>query len=424
MSFQQGLSGLNASSKNLEIIGNNIANANTYGTKVSRAEFSDVYAAALNGAGTNAVGIGTNLSTVAQQFTQGSITSTDNPMDLAISGPGFFQMTDGRNPITYTRNGQFKVDREGYIVNNAQLQLMGYAVDERGVVQPGQAVPLQLPTAGVAPAATAEIALEMNLNSQLPVTLPAAGGINFSDADTYNNATSLTAYDLQGRTVALTYYFQKTSEDSASGVATWDVYATANGTAIPDPAAPAPITTLTFPSDGSAPTAPVGAVSFDIPGTTTSTGGLTLPITGVQLDLSMVTQFGRPFGVTNMTQDGYAAGMLTAIAVEGNGVITARYSNGQSRPAGQIEVANFRNPQGLQPIGDNGWARTFASGDPVAGVPGDGNLGVLESGKLEESNIDLTGELVSMITAQRIYQANAQTIKTQDQVLQTLVNLR
>ncbi len=142
------------------------------------------------------------------------------------------------------------------------------------------------------------------------------------------------------------------------------------------------------------------------------------------LDLSAATQFGSPFGVTDMTQDGYSAGLLTAIAVEPNGIITARYSNGQSRPAGQIEVANFRNPQGLQPIGDNAWARTFASGDPVFGVPGDGNLGNLQSGALEESNIDLTGELVNMITAQRTYQANAQTIKTQDQILQTLVNLR
>jgi flagellar hook protein FlgE len=142
------------------------------------------------------------------------------------------------------------------------------------------------------------------------------------------------------------------------------------------------------------------------------------------LDVDSTTQFGSAFGVTNMQQDGFTAGLLTAIAIENNGIVTARYSNGQSRPAGQIEVATFRNPQGLQPIGDNAWARTYASGEPVAGVPGDGNLGALQAGALEESNIDLTGELVAMITAQRIYQANAQTIKTQDQVLQTLVNLR
>jgi len=161
-----------------------------------------------------------------------------------------------------------------------------------------------------------------------------------------------------------------------------------------------------------------------VPITTNANGANTLPILGVLLNVRSATQFGSAFGVTDMQQDGFSAGQLTAIAVEPNGIITARYSNGQSRPAGQVEVANFRNPQGLQPVGDNAWARTYASGDPVMGVPGDGNLGVLQSGALEESNIDLTGELVNMITAQRIYQANAQTIKTQDQVLQTLVNLR
>ncbi len=420
MSFQQGLSGLNASSKNLEVIGNNIANANTYGSKVARAEFADVYAAALNGAGTNTVGIGTRLASVAQQFTQGSISTTENPMDLAINGAGFFQLTDGRSPTTFSRNGQFKVDRDGYIVNGNQQRLMGYAADDRGVIQPGQSVALQLPTAGVAPSASTEVEVEMNLDSRLAVTAPAAGApIDFNDSDTYNNATSLTVYDLQGQQVALTYYFQKSAADS------WNVFATANGQPLLDGAGSlVPITTITFPVDGSAPSAPVGPVAFDIPATPTTNGGNTIPLTGVTLDVSAATQFGSPFGVTDLTQDGYAAGLLTSIAVEPNGIITARYSNGQSRPAGQIEVANFRNPQGLQPIGDNAWSRTFASGDPVFGIPGDGSLGNLQSGALEESNIDLTGELVNMITAQRTYQANAQTIKTQDQVLQTLVNLR
>jgi flagellar hook protein FlgE len=420
MSFQQGLSGLNATSKNLQVIGNNIANANTFGTKVSRAEFSDMYAAALNGAGTNNIGIGTNLASVAQQFTQGNIKTTENPMDLSINGAGFFQVGDGSSPVTYTRNGQFKVDRDGFIVNNARLQLMGYAADGQGQIQPGLAVPLQLPTGGVAPTSTTRMAFELNLDSRARVTVPAGGAaVDFNDADTYNNATSLTVYDVQGREVALTYYFQK------SGDETWNVFATANGVSVAGTTAdPLPVTTITFALDGSGPTDPTGPVTLDIPATTTSSGSSTLPITGVQLNLSDATQFGSPFGVTDVEQDGFSAGQLTAIAIEANGIIVARYSNGQSRPAGQIEIANFRNPQGLQPMGDNQWARTFASGDAVVGVPGDGNLGVLQAGALEESNIDLTGELVQMITAQRTYQANAQTIKTQDQVLQTLVNLR
>ena len=420
MGFQQGLSGLNVTSKNLQVIGNNVANANTFGTKVARGEFSDMYAAALNGAGASAIGIGANLASVAQQFTQGNIKTTENPMDLSINGAGFFQLTDGKSPVTYTRNGQFKVDRDGFIVNNSLQQLMGYPADGTGQIQPGLAVPLQLPSAGVAPAATSEISITMNLDARLGVTLPAAGAqIDFSDADTYNNATSQTVYDDKGIGVALTYYFQKAANDS------WNVYATANGTTLNGVAgAPLPVTTIDFAPSGSTLTAPIGPVSINVPATVNAAGASTLPINGVMLNVSGATQYGSAYGVTDMTQNGFAAGQLTAITVESNGVITARYSNGQSQPAGQIEVANFRNPQGLQPIGDNAWSRTFASGDPLMGVPGDGNLGVLQAGALEESNIDLTGELVNMITAQRIYQANAQTIKTEDQILQTLVNLR
>ena len=420
MSFQQGLSGLNATSKNLDVIGNNIANANTYGSKVARAEFSDVYAAALTGSGASPIGIGTNLASVSQQFTQGNITTTQNALDLAINGAGFFQVTDGKSPVSYTRNGQFKVDREGYVVNNSLQRLMGYPADALGQIQPGQAVALQLPTGGIDPNATSEIELEMNLDSRQGATLPAvAPQINFSDADTYNNATSLTVFDAKGQEVALTYYFQKAAND------TWNVYATANGGTIAGVAgAPLPVATIQFAADGSGPIAPVGPVPFDIPASTNAAGAETMAIPGVQLNISGATQYGSSFGVTNMRQDGFSAGQLNAIAIEPNGILSARYSNGQSRPAGQIEIATFRNPQGLQPIGDNGWARSYASGDPVVGVPGDGNLGVLQAGALEESNVDLTGELVSMIVAQRIYQANAQTIKTQDQVLQTLVNLR
>jgi flagellar hook protein FlgE len=420
MSFQQGLSGLNATSKNLDVIGNNIANANTYGSKVARAEFSDVYAAALSGSGVSPVGIGTNLVAVAQQFTQGNITTTQNALDLAINGAGFFQVTDGKSPVTYSRNGQFKVDREGYVVNNAAQRLMGYPADSLGQIQPGQAVALQLPTGGIEPNATTGIELEMNLDSRQGATVPAvAPAIVFSDADTYNNATSLTVYDAKGQEVAVTYYFQKDSTD------TWNVFGTANGTTIGGtPAAPAPIATLQFAADGASLISPVGPVTFDIPASVNAAGAETTAIPGIELDMSNATQFGSAFGVTNMVQDGFSAGQLNAIAIEPNGIVSARYSNGQSRPAGQIEIATFRNPQGLQPIGDNAWARSFASGDPVVGVPGEGNLGVLQAGALEESNVDLTGELVSMIVAQRVYQANAQTIKTQDQVLQTLVNLR
>jgi flagellar hook protein FlgE len=151
---------------------------------------------------------------------------------------------------------------------------------------------------------------------------------------------------------------------------------------------------------------------------------VTVPITGIALDVSGATQYGSAFGVTALNQNGYAAGSLTGVSFEANGVVTATYSNGQTKPAGQVEMATFANPQGLEPVGGNSWLQTAASGGPVTGVPGAGNLGVLQAGALEESNVDLTAELVNMITAQRDYQANAQTIKTEDQIMQTIVNLR
>ena len=421
MSFQQGLSGLNASSKNLEVIGNNIANTNTFGAKSSRAEFADMYANALSGTGGNSIGIGVNLAAVSQQFTQGNISTTDNPMDLAINGSGFFQLTDGTSATVYSRNGQLKVDRDGYVVNNAGLKLMGYPADGSGTIQPGLATALQMPTAGITPNATTQMQLEFNVDSRAAATAPAAlPMIDVTDPGTYNSATTMSVYDAKGQDVAVTYYFQKSATD------TWNVYITANGTPLAtdvngDPAAS---TTITFPANGGTPTAPVGSVTLNIPASTNAAGAQTEPITGVALDLSGATQYGAGFAVTDLRQDGYAPGQLTGVQVESNGIIMAQYSNGQTKPAGQIELATFRNPQGLHPNGGNAWSRTFASGDPIAGIPGDGNLGVLQAGALEESNVDLTAELVNMITAQRVYQANAQTIKTQDQVLQTLVNLR
>jgi flagellar hook protein FlgE len=320
----------------------------------------------------------------------------------------------------YTRNGQFKIDRDGYIVNNQAQKLLGYPADGQGTIQPGQARPIQLPTAGIDPRATDSIDMELNLDARAAATLPSSGDrIDFDDPTTYNNATSVTVYDAKGQDVALTYYFQKSGTDQ------WNVYVTANGApiSVDGSGVPQPSTTLDFPSNGGNPTSG-GTLTLDIPAGTRPGGGATLPITGIQLDLGSATQYGATFGVTDLSQSGYAPGQLSGIHIEGNGVVMARYSNGQSKPAGQLELANFRNPQGLQPVGGNAWASTYASGDPVVGAAGDGNFGVLQSGSLEESNTDMTGELVNMITAQRAYQANAQTIKTQDAVLQTLVNLR
>ena len=422
MGFQQGLSGLSAASKNLEVIGNNVANANTYGEKSSRAEFADMYAGAMSGSSGNNIqaGIGVQVATVAQQFNQGNITPTGNPLDLAINGSGFFQTQDASNQTQYTRNGQFKVSSVGTIINDQGNKLLGYPADAAGNIVPGAAKPLQLPTGGIDPQQTTKSTMELNLDAREGVTTPASGpSIDFTNQKTYNNATSVTMYDAKGQDVAVSYYFQKTGTDA------FDVYATANGTTVGgSPGSPAPIASLQFSSDGSTLISPSGPITLDIPASSNAAGAATLPITGIALDVSGATEFGSNFGVTNMTQDGYTAGSLLGVSVDNNGKLIAQYSNGQTKAAGQVELATFRNDQGLSAIGGNAWKATNASGTPTVGVPGDGNFGICNSGSLEESNVDLTAELVSMITAQRDYQANAQTIKTMDQAMQTLVNLR
>ena len=468
MSFQQGLSGLNASSRNLEVIGNNIANANTIGAKASRAEFADLYSTSFTGGTINSPGIGVNPGIVSQQFTPGSISTSGNATDLAINGGGFFQVTDGQSPTQYTRNGQFKLDKEGFVVNNQGMKLMGYAANASGQILPGTASALQLPSAGVDPSASTTSVLDLNLDSRAAPTTtvtPAENAkIDITDPKTYNSATSTTAYDIKGQPVTVTYYFQKVTTD------TWNVYATANGKPINgmDPADPtatppvlgeqvtdmAPIATITFPSNGSSPistttpivgkivpytysgpyTSPTQNVETEevdgkfslptIPTVPLSTGGMSEAIDPMTFNLSGFTQYGANFGVTKTDVDGNSPGKLTGITFEDNGIVPARYSNGKTKSAGQLELATFRNPNGLQPMGGNAWSMTSSSGDPVRNVPGEGNLGSIQSGALEESNVDLTVELVNMMTAQRMYQANAQTIKTQDQIMSTLVNMR
>jgi flagellar hook protein FlgE len=446
MTTQQALSGLNASAKNLEVIGNNIANSGTAGFKMSRTEFADMYAASLNGAGANATGIGVQVAAVAQQFTQGNVTATDNPMDLAINGDGFFQVGDGLAPPSYTRNGQFKVVQgqgadsdKRFIADNNGLYLLGIPANQ---TTPGR---LSLPTGRIPAQPTTEITLELNLQADVKVLsspINVAADLNKSGVDrTIDYTTSQKLFDGKGQQVAMTYYFRKLPEDPAPGPEprdSWAVYVTANGTPVPsppaDPLQPAFIARFDRtngaspdflnPADlGAGPTAQ--PLPMSVPSTTDALSGATAePINGILLNMAGLTQFASPFGVTKVTQDGFPSGELQDFAIESNGNITARYSNGQSEPAGQVQIVRFINPQGLRPLGGNLWANTVDSGAPTANNPGQGGAGDLLQGSLEESNVDLTAELVNMITAQRAYQANAQTIKTMDQVLQTVVNLR
>jgi flagellar hook protein FlgE len=421
MSFQQGVTGLTAAGRNLEVIGNNVANASTVGAKGARAEFADVYARA-SGSG-SAAGLGVAVAAVAQQFSQGSISSTDNPLDVAINGSGFFQLQDPTGTMVYSRNGQFKVDREGFVTNAGGMKLMAIPVTYQDGQIPGKSQPLQLPTSGIAPKQTTKMNLEINLDARQEAKLDEATNspvpINFSDASTYNNSTSINIYDTKGQQVSMTYFFQKVSNNN------WNVYATANGEPVLGTAdAPEPITQATFSDSGAPPTTPAAPLEIAIPATGVGGSSDTVAFTSVIMDFTKLTQFGAAFGPTDVSQDGFPPGRLTSIAIEDDGTVIGSYSSGQSAPLARVELANFRNPQGLQPLGGNVWAGTFDSGDPVIGTPGGGNLGLLQSKSVEESNVDLTQELVNMMVAQRIYQANAQTIKTQDSVMQTLVSLR
>lgn len=410
MSFQQGLSGLNAAAKNLDVIGNNVANASTVGFKQSQAQFADVYASSLTGAGGSNIGIGTKLATVAQQFTQGNITATNNPLDIAINGGGFFRM-DSNGEVTYQRNGQFQLDRLGFIVNANGARLTGYAANAAGVLATGAPVPLSINTADLAPQVTGLVNAIINLDSRNG-TLPSAS-FDPNDPLTFHDSTAVSVYDSLGNQHVLQTYYVKTAAN------TWDVFASVNGTPVGyvPPAAPVPVGTLTFNSSG----ALTGGSPLTVPVDVTTGAVSPFPVV---VDYTSSTQFGSAFSVNTLNQDGYTSGRLSGFNIGPDGFILGRYTNGQSATLGRIVLANFSNPNGLQPLGDNQWAETSTSGAPLVGVPDSGSLGVLQASAVEDSNVDLTAELVNLITAQRVYQANAQTIKAQDAVLQTLVNLR
>lgn len=407
MSFQQGLSGLNAASKNLDVIGNNVANASTVGFKQSQAQFSDVFANSLAGAGGTQVGIGTKVSDVVQQFSQGNITASSNPLDVAINGSGFFRLSDN-GAIAYSRNGQFHLDKDGYIVNGSGQQLTGYAASAAGVINSASPLELKISSSDLLPQATGKMNALVNLDSRN--TALTAAGFDINDPATYHDSTSVSVYDSLGNAHTLSLYFVKTNSN------TWDVFASSDGTQI----GMGSVGTLAFQTDG---TIDAAATTLPFNISVPLTNGATSPL-DFGLDLAGTTQFGSGFGVNALSQDGFTSGHLAGFSIGGDGVILGRYSNGQSKALGQVALANFANPQGLQPLGNNVWAETPESGATLIGAPNTGNLGVLQAGATEDSNVDLTAELVNMIVAQRIYQANAQSIKTQDAVLQTLVNMR
>ena len=414
MAFSQAVSGLNAASSNLDVIGNNIANSATVGFKSATVSFADMFA-------DSKVGLGVKVAAVTQDFNDGTTTSTSRGLDVAISQSGFFRMTDTSGAVYYSRNGQFTLDANRNIVNADGLQLTGYpATGTPPTVQTGaNPVALNVPTTAMSAKATSAAALVANLNStdSTPTKDWATTNTNLSniDVDTYNSKATMTTFDSLGNEHNINLYYVKTGDNS------WKMYpvdgttgqsaagAGANGDGSYD---------VTFNSSGqmTSPTATVQLATATLNGS--AAGTFNLNLAGSQQQNTGTSTFGNP------TQDGYKPGDLTSYQINNDGTVVGTYSNEQTQTLGQIALANFANPEGLKSEGNNVWSATNSSGQALVGLAGTGNLGTLTAGALESSNVDLSKELVNMIVAQRNYQSNAQTIKTQDQILNTLVNLR
>lgn len=406
MTFEIALTGLNAASSKLGVISNNIANNATTGFKRSRAEFSDEFAKSTLGYSAVAVGQGVSNSAMKQEFTQGDISFTNNNFDVAISGEGMFRMTDGNDPY-YTRAGTFGLDPEGYIVNSKGSRLSGYTTDADNGIIPVEN-DLKLDFSELPPRATEELEISLNLNSDAEVLDP----FDITDPSTFNYSTSASVYDSLGTPQVASIYFHKDTPNS------WSAYTYINDVEVSQPGGDE----ITFTDAGEIST--VNGVAGSEITTSVFNPPSGAAAMSVEIDLAESTQFDNPFGVNRVSQDGYTAGRLNNFDIDSDGIIFGRFTNSQAKIMGQITLTKFANTQGLQQIGNSSWSESYASGEPITGVPGGGSLGLLQSGALESSNVDITEELVSMIGAQRSFQANAQVISTSDTLTQTVINLK
>lgn len=431
MSFNVGLSGLNAASTALNVTGNNIANVATTGFKSSRAEFGDVYSNSLFlGSSKTGVGSGVTTEAVSQQFSQGNITSTGASLDMAINGNGFFVTSDNGTRV-YTRAGAFGTDNAGNIVDANGNNLMGYGADTDGNIINGVLTNLKVDSSALAPKATDTMTETLNLNST--ATTPTVTPFDAADTNSYNYSFSTDIYDSQGNSHTMAQYFVKTDTNQ------WTMYTTVDGVNPGDPTSTTPYSaTLNFGSDGSL----TSTASSDL--TVSSTGKFTLTnwvpaaknasgvmasngsvaaSAGTIIDMTKTSSYNNTSAVTAKTQNGYATGNLSSLTIDSNGNLFGTYSNGQSKNIGQVALANFANVQGLSPNGNTGWRESSASGLPVIGTPSSGTMGTLTAGSLEDSNVDLTAELVNLIKAQSNYQANAKTISTESTIMQTIIQM-
>jgi flagellar hook protein FlgE len=412
MAFSTALSGLTAASSDLDVTANNIANSNTIGFKEARAQFADVYAAGAVNLNNSVIGQGVRLSSTAQQFTQGNISTSSSNLDLAISGDGFYTLKSA-NGYVYSRNGQFGEDKSGNVISSTGEALQVYPPLINGGFNTGTLSNLNLQTAQSAPLATTTGTVILNLPAN--TTPPTVAPFNATNSLTYNQSTSTTVYDSLGNAYPATMYFSAVAPGAGPPVIpanTWAVNMTVNGISA------GPAQNLTFNSSGAVTTPVGGTLNFN--GFTPTSGAL--PMT-LAFNFGQTTQYGGQFGVSSIVQNGYATGQLSTVSINPTGVVSAVYTNGRSTQLGQLALANFPNPQGLKELGDTNWSETFSSGTVVSGVAGSAGFGSIQSGALEASNVDLTTQLVNMITAQRAFQANAQVITTANQESQTIINI-
>jgi flagellar hook protein FlgE len=405
MSFNIALTGLNAANQDLSVTANNLANVATAGFKGSRVEFGDLFASTQAGVSATAVGNGVAVSEVAQQFTQGNLETTGNNLDLAISGNGFFTLSTG-GALSYTRDGQFQLDQNGNVITAQGANLQVYPPLATGGFNTGGRANLSLTTNQSAPNATTVAQITANLPAS--AAQPTSATFSPTDPNSYTNTTSLTTYDSLGAAHTATLYFIK-----GAAANSWTTQLYVDGNAVGTQQA------LTYSNTGAITAPATGKVTF--PAYTPATGAAAMNMT---FDFGKTTQFGDNFGVTGVTQDGFTTGKLTGISIDKNGVVQARFTNGRSVNLGQVAMANFANSQGLQQLGNATWAQTNASGQAISGVAGNSGFGVIQSGSVETSNVDTTSALVAMIRAQRNFQANAQMIQTDNQISQTVINMR
>ncbi|ABE54592.1 protein of unknown function DUF1078-like protein [Shewanella denitrificans OS217] len=455
MSFNIALSGIAAAQKDLNTTANNIANVNTIGFKESRAEFADVYANSIFSNGKTAVGGGVTTTQVAQQFSQGSLQFTSNALDLAISGGGFFVTSaniDTSQDQSFSRAGAFKVDSNNYMVDSAGNFLQAFPVDETGSstsVSLTTTKPVKIPDTAGSPVKTSSIGMQMNLNSGDKVLDPAA--FDPTDSKTFNKLTSVTMFDSLGESHVMTSYFVKPTNGSYTGESNWVVFYAVDGKQVD--LAGTDVGTYQTDTDGDriadtpqlAQTAggwrgsvlkfnDVGAYTGSDPAVLT-TEALGLPGAGIlgpgadgtqtlSIAFNNPTQYSSNFEVTELTQNGTTVGRLTNVSIGSDGLVIAKYSNGSTVPLARVALVRFANEQGLTQVGNTSWKASLDSGPALAGEANSGTFGSIRSSALEQSNVDLTTELVDLISAQRNFQANSRTLEVNNTLQQTILQIR